>query len=60
MGYHHCHIPSLKDLEKQLLKIGLEKFVGIYKRCHTFIGDTDAVLFIESKISEYIKLSETK
>lgn len=59
MGYHHCHIPTRIELETQLLKIGLEKFVGIYNRCHTLIGDTDAVLFIESKISEYIKLSET-
>ena len=53
MGYHHCHIPPLEVLIKQFTLIGIQKFVDKYSRCEYLIGDSDAVRFIEEKISEW-------
>jgi len=60
MGYHHCHIPDLKDLIEQFDKLGLEAFVKKYKLCLTLIGSTDSIEYLESKVSEYINITKTK
>jgi hypothetical protein len=53
MGYHHCQIPSLETLIKQFTLIGIDKFVAKYSKCEYLVGDSDAIGFIEDKISEW-------
>jgi hypothetical protein len=60
MGYHHCHIPDLKELMEQFDKLGLEGFVKKYKACLTLIGSTDSIEYLESKVNEYINIAKEK
>ena len=55
MGYHHCHIPTIDVCVKEYTLVGLDTFVKKYTKCEYLIGDSDAIRFIEDKISEWKK-----
>lgn len=48
----HLHINSIKELEKELKKIGIEKFCTKYSKYEFLVGDSDAISFIEKTIKE--------
>lgn len=45
MAYHHRHLSSIENLESELDKIGMERFVKKYTK-YPIIGETDSIKFI--------------
>lgn len=54
MGYHHCHIPPIEACIKQYTILGLEAFAKRYAKCEMLVGDTEAIQFVNDKISEWL------
>jgi hypothetical protein len=52
MGYHHCHVPNMKQIQRELESLGLEEFIRIYSKYECLIGDSDVIEFIEQKAIE--------
>jgi hypothetical protein len=60
MGHHICHLADLEILEKQYNTLGVDKFVLRYKKYEAFIGDSEAIRFIEEKIKFVYELQNYK
>jgi hypothetical protein len=52
MGYHHCHVPNMQQIQRELESLGLEKFIRIYSKYECLIGDSEVIEFIEQKAIE--------
>ena len=52
MGFNHCYLTSVKDLERHLDNVGLEKFIKNYRSYDALTGPSECFEFIEEKIKE--------
>ena len=52
MGFNHCYLTSVKDLERHLDNVGLEKFIKMYRSYDALTGPSECFEFIEEKIKE--------
>ena len=52
MGFNHCYLTSVKDLEQHLENVGLEKFIKMYRSYDALTGPSECFEFIEQKIKE--------
>jgi hypothetical protein len=53
MGFNHCYLTSVLDLQKYLDNVGLEKFIKTYRSYDALSGPSECFTFIEEKIKEY-------
>ena len=53
MGFNHCYLTSVKDLQNHLDNVGLEKFIKTYRSYDALSGPSECFAFIEEKIKEY-------
>jgi hypothetical protein len=53
---NRCHINNIDEVKAEFESNGLERFVRKYKRYECFIGDSDAIRFVEAKIDEWCLL----
>jgi hypothetical protein len=56
MGFNHCYLTSVEDLQKYLDNVGLEKFIKTYRSYDALTGPGECFRFIEQKIEEYEKV----
>ena len=56
MGFNHCYLTSVKDLERHLDNVGLKKFIKTYRSYDALTGPSECFEFIEKKIKEYEKV----
>ena len=52
MGFNHCYLTSVKDLQNHLDNVGLEKFIKTYRSYDALTGPSECFAFIEEKIKE--------
>ena len=50
MGFNHCYLTSVDDLQKYLDNVGLEKFIKTYRSYDALTGPSECFEFIEEKI----------
>jgi hypothetical protein len=50
MGFNHCYLTNVKDLERHLDNVGLEKFIKMYRSYDALTGPSECFEFIEEKI----------
>ena len=50
MGFNHCYLTSVLDLQRNLDNVGLEKFIKMYRSYDALTGPTECFEFIEEKI----------
>ena len=53
MGFNHCYLTSIEDLQKHLDNVGLQKFIKMYRSYDALTGPSECFRFIEEKIEEY-------
>ena len=53
MGFNHCYLTSVLDLQRNLDNVGLEKFIKTYRSYDALTGPSECFEFIEEKIKEY-------
>ena len=56
MGFNHCYLTSVKDLQTHLDNVGLEKFIKNYRSYDALSGPSECFTFIEEKIEENEKV----
>jgi hypothetical protein len=52
MGFNHCYLTSVEDLQKYLDNVGLEKFIKTYRSYDALTGPSECFKFLEDKIEE--------
>jgi hypothetical protein len=52
MGFNHCYLTSIQDLQKNLDNVGLEKFIKTYRSYDALTGPSECFKFLEDKIEE--------
>ena len=52
MGFNHCYLTSVKDLQNHLDNVGLEKFIKTYRSYDALTGPSECFKFLEDKIEE--------
>jgi hypothetical protein len=52
MGFNHCYLTSIEDLQKYLDNVGLQKFIKTYRSYDALTGPSECFEFIEEKIKE--------
>lgn len=53
MGFNHCYLTSVEDLQRYLDNVGLEKFIKTYRSYDALTGPSECFKFLEDKIEEY-------
>ena len=53
MGFNHCYLSSVENLQNELNNVGLEKFVKSYRKYDALTGPSECFRFLEDKIKEY-------
>ena len=53
MGFNHCYISSIENLQLELDMVGLETFVKRYRKYDAITGPSESFRFLEEKIKEY-------
>jgi len=53
MGFNHCYLTSIENLQTHLDNVGLEKFIKMYRSYDALTGPSECFEFIEQKIEEY-------
>jgi hypothetical protein len=53
MGFNHCYLTNVKDLQRYLDNVGLEKFIKTYRSYDALTGPGECFKFLEDKIKEY-------
>ncbi len=56
MGFNHCYLTNVLDLQKNLDNVGLEKFIKMYRSYDALTGPSECFEFIEEKIKDYEKV----
>jgi len=56
MGFNHCYISSVENLQSELDSVGLKEFVRRYRRYDAITGPSESFRFLEDKIKEYEKV----
>ena len=52
MGFNHCYLTSIENLQTHLDNVGLEKFIKMYRSYDALTGPSECFEFIEQKIKE--------
>jgi hypothetical protein len=52
MGFNHCYLTSVEDLQKYLDNVGLQKFIKTYRSYDALTGPSECFKFLEDKIEE--------
>jgi hypothetical protein len=50
MGFNHCYLTNVLDLQRNLDNVGLEKFIKMYRSYDALTGPSECFEFIEEKI----------
>ena len=50
MGFNHCYLTSIENLQLHLDNVGLEKFIKMYRSYDALTGPSECFEFIEEKI----------
>jgi hypothetical protein len=53
MGFNHCYLTNIENLQRHLDNVGLEKFIKMYRSYDALTGPSECFEFIEEKIKEY-------
>lgn len=53
MGFNHCYISSVENLQSELDNVGLEQFVKRYRKYEAITGPSESFRFLEEKQKEY-------
>jgi hypothetical protein len=56
MGFNHCYLSNVDNLQNELNNVGLEKFIKTYRSYDALTGPGECFRFIEEKIEEYEKV----
>lgn len=56
MGFNHCYISSVENLQLELEMWGLETFVKRYRKYDAITGPSESFQFLEEKQKEYEKV----
>jgi len=56
MGFNHCYISSVENLQSEFERKGLEEFVKSYRKYDAITGPSESFKFLEEKIQEYEKV----
>lgn len=56
MGFNHCYLTNVEDLQRNLDNVGLEKFIKMYRSYDALTGPSECFQFIEEKIKENEKV----
>jgi hypothetical protein len=56
MGFNHCYLTNVLDLQRNLDNVGLKKFIKMYRSYDALTGPSECFEFIEEKIEEYEKV----
>ena len=56
MGFNHCYISSVENLQSELNNVGLELFIKRYRKYDAITGPSESFRFLEDKIKEYEKV----
>jgi hypothetical protein len=49
MGFNHCYVANILQIQKELDEVGLEQFVKRYQKYDAISGDSDSIDFIEKQ-----------
>ena len=52
MGFNHCYLTNIENLQTHLDNVGLEKFIKMYRSYDALTGPSECFEFIEEKIKE--------
>ena len=50
MGFNHCYVGNVIQIQKELEEVGLDKFVKRYSSYEFISGDTESIDFIEQRV----------
>lgn len=50
MGFNHQYVGNILQVQKELEKVGLEKFVKRYQKYDAISGESDSITFIEKQV----------
>ena len=50
MGFNHCYLTSIENLQTHLDNVGLKKFIKMYRSYDALTGPSECFEFIEEKI----------
>lgn len=50
MGFNHCYVGNILQIQKELDDVGLEKFVKRYQKYDAISGESDSIDFIEKRV----------
>ena len=50
MGFNHCYVGNVLQIQKELEELGLEKFVKRYKKYDAISGESECIEFIEQRV----------
>ena len=53
MGFNHCYLTNIENLQTHLDNVGLNKFIKMYRSYDALTGPSECFEFIEQKIEEY-------
>jgi len=53
MGFNHCYISSVENLQREFEMKGLEQFVKSYRKYDAITGPSESFRFLEEKQKEY-------
>lgn len=53
MGFNHCYISSVENLQLEFEMSGLETFVKRYRKYDAITGPSESFRFLEEKQKEY-------
>jgi hypothetical protein len=60
MGFNHCYLTSVENLQLELNNVGLELFIKRYRKYDALTGPSECFRFIEEKIKELEELNKDK
>ena len=50
MGFNHCYVGNILQIQKELDELGLEKFIKRYQKYDAISGDSECIDFIEKRV----------
>ena len=53
MGFNHCYVGNILQIQKELDALGLEKFVKRYQKYEAISGESECIEFIEQRVKLY-------
>lgn len=50
MGFNHCYVGNILQIQKELDEVGLKEFVRRYQKYDAISGDSECIDFIEKRV----------